>query len=281
MSLRFGYVTNGLADHRLDDALELLAEEGYAGVAITLGHAHLDPYAPDLARRVARLGRRLDELDLAVAIETGARFLLDPRRKHAPGLACADAAARLDLTERAISIGAELGAEAVTFASGSAPEGTDEWAWRGRLSARCDALARRARERGVVLAIEPEPGMAVATIADAEGLRAELGSPPGLGLTLDVGHCRCLEPRPVPECVERVAGWLAHVHVEDMRRGVHEHLDFGDGEVDFPAALAALSAAGYAGLVSVELSRHSHVAHEAVPRALAFLREAEPSAGVA
>ena len=40
MSLRFGYVSNGLADHRIEDALELLAENGYSGVALTLDHIH-------------------------------------------------------------------------------------------------------------------------------------------------------------------------------------------------------------------------------------------------
>ncbi|MGW4149959.1 sugar phosphate isomerase/epimerase, partial [Streptomyces albogriseolus] len=30
--------------------------------------------------------------------------------------------------------------------------------------------------------------------------------------------------------------------IEDMRRGVHEHLPFGDGEIDFPPVLAALAA---------------------------------------
>ena len=84
MNLRFAYNTNGAANHRLDDALVLLAEAGYGGVALTLDHHHLDPYAPDLAGRAEGLARRLEGLGLGIVIETGARFLLDPRRKHEP-----------------------------------------------------------------------------------------------------------------------------------------------------------------------------------------------------
>src|SRR4051812_49701896 len=84
--MRYGYVSNGLADHRIDDALELLAEHGYAGVALTLDHAHFDPLAPRLRVRAARLRLRLESLGLACVVETGARFVLDPRRKHFPTL---------------------------------------------------------------------------------------------------------------------------------------------------------------------------------------------------
>lgn len=76
--LHFGYGTNGLADLRLDDALALLADLGYAGVGLTLDHMHLDPYAPDLAARTARLARRLDALGLDVTVET----VPPPRRGH-------------------------------------------------------------------------------------------------------------------------------------------------------------------------------------------------------
>jgi L-ribulose-5-phosphate 3-epimerase len=99
--------------------------------------------------------------------------------------------------------------------------------------------------------------------------------PDRLGLTLDLGHCVCLEDEPVADCIRRTASRLVHVHVEDMRRGVHEHLDFGEGELDLPAALAALEEIGYRGLVAVELSRHSHAADTMVPRAIRVLREAE------
>jgi sugar phosphate isomerase/epimerase len=79
----------------------------------------------------------------------------------------------------------------------------------------------------------------------------------------------------VADCVRRGAATLAHVHIEDMRRGVHEHLLFGEGELDFDEALGVLSEIDYDGLVAVELSRHSHAAHETVPGAIAALRAAE------
>ena len=36
MRLRYGYNTNGMANHRLDEALRLLADLGYDGCALTL-----------------------------------------------------------------------------------------------------------------------------------------------------------------------------------------------------------------------------------------------------
>ena len=86
MPFSLGYGTNGFTDHPLPVALELLAEEGYEAVALTLGHPHLDPFAEDLEVQLQSLRNRLDELGLRVVIETGTRFLLDPRHKHRPAL---------------------------------------------------------------------------------------------------------------------------------------------------------------------------------------------------
>lgn len=275
-SLRYGYVTNGLADHRLEDALALLADCGYDGVGLTLDHHHLDPFAPDLAARVKRVARSADALGLAVVVETGARFLLDARRKHEPTLLSEERGRRIDFLCLAVSVAADLGAPVVSAWSGVAGPGLDEGEAWDRLTAGCDKVLVEAQARGVTLAIEPEPGMLVERLDDWDRLAAALGHPDALGLTLDLGHCRCVEDDPVDECVRRAgAGPLVHVHIEDMRRGVHEHLDFGDGEIDFPPVLAALGDVGYRGLVCVELSRHSHAAHAVVPRAIEFLRDAE------
>lgn len=275
---RFGYGTNGLTDLRLDDALGLLADLGYAGVGLTLDHMHLDPLAPDLAARTRRVARRLNRLGLTVTVETGARYVLDPRRKHGPSLLDPDPQRRADrvrLLVRAVQVAADLDAHAVHCFSGITPDGTDDTtAWQRLADALTPVLAA-ASGAGVPLAIEPEPGHLLATLADFHHLRHLLGDPEPLGLTLDIGHCQCLEPESPADCVRAAAPWLRHVQIEDMRRGVHEHLPFGDGEIDFPPVLRALAATGYQGLTVVELPRHSHAGPELASRSLEFLRRAD------
>ncbi|WP_455360471.1 sugar phosphate isomerase/epimerase family protein [Streptomyces sp. SYSU K21746] len=279
-TLRFGYGTNGLTDLRLDDALALLADLGYDGVGLTLDHMHLDPLAPELPARTHRVAGRLQELGLSVTVETGARYVLDPRRKHGPSLLDPDPdgrAARTRLLTTAVRIAADLGAHAVHCFSGITPPGTDpDTAWK-RLHESLQPVLDAAADRAIPLAIEPEPGHLLATLADFHHLRRLLGDPGPdgpLGLTLDIGHCQCLEPAPPADCVRDAAPWLRHVQIEDMRRGVHEHLPFGDGEIDFPPVLDALRATGYQGLTVVELPRHSHAGPDLAERSLRFLREA-------
>ncbi|MFE9830417.1 sugar phosphate isomerase/epimerase family protein [Streptomyces halstedii] len=310
MTLRLGYGTNGLTDLRLDDALGLLADLGYDGVGLTLDHMHLDPLAPDVAARTRHVARRLGALGLGVTVETGARYVLDPRRKHGPSLLDPDPearAARTALLVRAVDIAAELGAHAVHCFSGIAPPGTGAGpdtgvgtgagaradagtgttaagttaaaatatatAWH-RLTDALGPVLDAATRAGIPLAIEPEPGHLLATLADFHHLRTLLGDPDALGLTLDIGHCQCLEPAPPTTCVDEAAPWLRHVQIEDMRRGVHEHLPFGDGEIDFPPVLDALAATGYDGLTVVELPRHSHAGPDLARSSLGFLRDA-------
>ena len=278
MSLRYGYVSNGLSDHRIEDALELLAENGYSGVALTLDHIHFDPLAPRIRARAARVRAEIEALGLSCVVETGARFVLDPRRKHFPTLLSDGRLRRVDLLCRAVDIAVELGAPVVSMWSGVAPEGEPrELSW-DLLVDGCERVLTHAENHGITLAFEPEPGMLVETLADYEELQQRLDHPPALGLTLDIGHIVCLEPMSVADCVRRGAPTLAHVHIEDMKRGVHEHLLFGDGELDLDEALGVLSDVGYDGMVAVELSRHSHAAHEVVPAAMSAMRAAQREA---
>jgi L-ribulose-5-phosphate 3-epimerase len=273
---RFGYGTNGFANHRLNDALAVIADLGYEGVALTLDHDHLDPYADDITRQVDVVARRLDRLGLSVVVETGARYLLDPWRKHRPTLVCGEGRdRRVDLLRRAVRIGADLGAQAVSFWSGGTDvDVPDELAWQ-YLAAGCAEVVEEATAREISVGLEPEPGMLVDNLDGYQRINKMLGEPDRFGITLDIGHCRCLEAQPVPDCVRRGGDRLVNVQMDDMRRGIHEHLEFGDGEIDFPPVLAALAEVGYRGLVTVELPRHSHAAPLVARRSLRYLRAAD------
>lgn len=276
MSLRFGYGLNGFTDHRLPDALAVLAGLGYDGVALTLDHAHLDPLGPGLAGRVARAARLLARHGLDVVVETGGRYVLDPWRKHEPTLVSdTGRERRLELLRTAVRVAADLGSPAVSFWSGVAPAGASDRVLRERVDAGVAALLPLAQERGVDLALEPEPGMVVERLADALAVRARLGDPERLRLTVDVGHLRCNEHGDPGDLIRSVGPLVRNVQVDDMRRGTHEHLPFGEGEVDLPSALAALGDIGFRGLVAVELPRHPHAAPALAAASLTALRAAE------
>jgi sugar phosphate isomerase/epimerase len=123
----------------------------------------------------------------------------------------------------------------------------------------------------VILGFEPEPGMFIDTMARFDELTERLGAPRHFQLTLDVGHLHCLGETPLDQYIQRYAARIVNIHLEDMRAGVHEHLMFGEGEIDFPPVFAALRAAGYQGGVHVELSRHSHDGVRAAQQAFEFL----------
>ena len=87
-----------------------------------------------------------------------------------------------------------------------------------------------------------------------------------------MGHLHCQGEGPIAQQIDRWQELLVNVHIEDMRRGIHEHLMFGEGEMDFPPIIAALAAADYRGGLFVELSRHSHDAPRAVQKSYDFLQ---------
>jgi L-ribulose-5-phosphate 3-epimerase len=272
----FGYNTNGFAHHRLEDALTILADLGYQSVAITLDHYVLNPFEPGNPGRLEGVRRLLDKLGLRCVIETGARFLLDPWRKHQPTLVSPDVEGRerrIYFLSAAVEIANRLGADAVSFWSGTpasetAREQNMQWLVEGCLRL-CDLAARF----GVRLAFEPEPGMLIDRMTEYAELYERVGHP-ALGLTLDIGHLHCQGETPISDHIRRWQRVLWNVHIEDMRRGVHDHLMFGEGEIDFGPVMSTFREIGYSGGVHVELSRHSHDAVETASRALQFLRSA-------
>ena len=272
MTLRYAYNTNGAANHRLGDALRLIADAGYAGVALTLDHHHLDPFADRWEEECDRVARLLGDLGLGSVIETGARYLLDPRQKHEPTLVTPDVegrARRVAFLNRALDVAARLGSETMSFWAGVPKAGVDHAQARAWLDEGLEQVLDHAEAVGVDASFEPEPGMLIETVDDYDTLAARH---PRLRLALDTGHCLVTEDIEPADAIRRYAPRLGTVAIEDMRRGDHTHLPFGQGDMDMPGVLNALDAIGFTRLVCVELSRESPRAHAAIPESIAYLR---------
>lgn len=277
--LKIGYISNGFADHSLEQMAELLRRFGYQGIGITLGFPHLDPFHVSRAR-LAEVRRLLEAGALEPVIETGARYVLDPHRKHRPSLVSVDAKGReqrIAYYRRAVEIAAELGAPLVSLWSGTPQPGIHaDRSWT-RLVEGLRTVCDYAAERGVQIGFEPEPGMFVENLAGWRSLRERLPHP-ALGLTIDVGHLAVTEQEPWAAHLESHVEDLIHVHLDDTRDRRHEHLPFGEGTIDFDAIIAALLRIEYGGVALVELSRHSHVAPLVAQRSMLFLRSVETRA---
>src|SRR5262245_48931045 len=130
--------------------------------------------------------------------------------------------------------------------SGTAIEDADRSLLMDRLVERCRSLFDRAAPYGCRLAFEPEPGMFIDTMDKFAELFDRVNHP-AFGLTLDIGHLHCMGEVPIERHIRRWKDVLWNVHIEDMKRGVHEHLMFGEGEIDFPPVLRALREIGYSG----------------------------------
>lgn len=283
--LRYAWNTNGCANHRLYDAIELVADAGYDGLALTLDWHHLDPFADDWQQQTETLRGTLEKKKLGSVLETGARFLLNPKIKHEPTLlnpAPEGRQRRVAFLKRAVDIAAMLDSEAVSFWAGVrqpsvSAEQAETWLVEG-----ISELLHYAEEKGVTLAVEPEPGMQIETIDDLQQIRERVDASvrDQLTLALDVGHVWVTGEMDPAEAVTQYGSQRGGIRcgtaaIEGMNKGVHEHLPVTQGDMDIPSIISSFQQAGFDKLICVELSRDSHRAHQAIFETIEALKNLE------
>jgi sugar phosphate isomerase/epimerase len=160
---------------------------------------------------------------------------------------------RIDHTRRALSLCAELGAPHITTEPGGplAPGQSRQEAIDLFVEV-LKPLAEHADKLGVLLLIEPEPGLLLET-TDQYLEVAERLDAPSVGLNFDVGHAYCVG-EDLPRSIAKLAPHIRHYHVEDIAASrVHHHLVPGTGAIDFAEVVGAIQRTGYDGWLTVEL----------------------------
>jgi len=271
-----GYNTNGLAHHDPFDAVEILVEIGYRAIGLTIDHMTLTPFGNTYlaTRQVDLLAKSLEEADMRSVVETGARFLLDPRHKHEPTFISPEAKGRdlrYEFMRHCIDTAQTLKSDCVSVWSGRLLDDVSHAVAMDRLVASLKPVLDYAADRDVTIGFEPEPGMLIDTMEKFDELQQRIDAP-NFQLTLDIGHLHCQGETPIADYIRRYGDRIVNIHLEDMKTGVHEHLPFGEGEIDFPPIFKALQEINYQGCVNVELSRHSHDGPNMAKQSYEFLK---------
>ncbi len=271
----FGYNTNGLVHHRLSDALELVAQNGFTGLGITIDNGLLD-YKLDKSaynNQVELLNQWAQTKRFRYVIETGARFLLNPFVKHEPTLVTASSEGRkqrLEFYRTAFQTAAAIKANCISIWSGIKRDDAPDSHVMRRLIEGLKPILDWSQQYDIRIAFEPEPGMFIGNMQDFIRLTDALNGDSRLFLTIDIGHLVC-NRESVSQAILQWKDRIINIHLDDMKPEIHQHLPFGTGAVNFEEVFSSLHAINYDSGVFVELSRDSYRAVEVVEQSARFL----------
>jgi sugar phosphate isomerase/epimerase len=234
--VRLSVITDEI-DPGLGRALDVCEEFGIGAVELrTVDGVQVVDLEPDALAAIRAL---LDSRGFAVPAIASPFLKCDPDEDGQEAV--------VELTLRAAAV---LGAPVVrAFSYWRQPEPEAVLAQLGEALHRA---AARARDAGVVLALENEHECNVATAAEACAA-LDAADSPDLRLIWDPGNAAMFDPASFAGLggLEPVADRVAHVHLKDVTASA-EWTCIGDGIVDFRALLRFLAGIGYDGYFSFE-----------------------------
>ena len=251
------FSTNAFKKNTLTEAIDAIAGIGYSGVELMADVPHA--YPPDFsADQRAMIHRQLKSLSMAVSNVNAFTHFARGDTYH-PTWIEDDAEKRqlrIDHTIACVELAAEFGAKTMSLQPGGPMIGTTitRAVAARRFAVGLNEVLPLARQRNVILAIEPEPGLFIETAAEYLAFKTEFfRDEPHVKMNCDVGHLFCVGDDPAT-IIRRMPEQIAHVHLEDIGYNrVHQHLTPGKGVINFQGIFAALKNVGYTGWVTVEL----------------------------
>ncbi len=251
------FSTNAFKKNTLEEAIEAIARIGYGGVELMADVPHAYPQHMDESR-TQRVRDRLKQLGITVS-NVNAFTLFACGDTYHPTWIEDDAAKRqlrIDHTLRSIELAKTFGAKTISLQPGGPLIGTtiSREVAAERFAEGLRQCIPAAKAGGIILAIEPEPGLFIESSGEyVEFKRKYFNGEPTIRMNCDIGHLFCVGDDPA-EVIRGLAEQIAHVHLEDIGENrVHQHLTPGKGAINFAKIFAALADVKYTGRVTVEL----------------------------
>jgi len=256
--MRLAFSTNAYLRYSFRDAVTRLARLGYTGVEIMADVPHAWPaWMLDEQKQGLRDALAANHLGISNVNSFMMHAVNDSRQRYwYPSWIEPDRhyrQIRIDHTRRALTLARELGAPCITTEPGGPVPAGESWSAALALFVEMiKPVAAHAEKEGVLLLVEPEPGLLIETADQFLEFMQHMDSP-AVGLNFDIGHAYCVGDDPAAT-IPRMARYIRHFHLEDIAATrVHHHLVPGEGAIDFAATFRAIQAIGYDGWVTIEL----------------------------
>lgn len=269
--MKFAFSTNAFRRYSLLEAIKIIAALGYDGIEIMADVPHAYPLHLTEGE-LREIRGTLHHNHLLISNINAFMHHADGDTYH-PTWIEKDSALRrkrVDYTLHCIDLAAKLGAATISTEPGGPLEGLSRQEGMEYFLEGLAAIEERARERGIRVLIEPEPGLLIENSSQFLELFRQLDSTV-FGLNFDIGHFFCVGEDPV-ELVTELADATCHFHLEDIAASrEHYHLLLGEGAVDIPGVLDRIAATDYEGFVTVELYTYEQDPATAAQKALHYL----------
>jgi sugar phosphate isomerase/epimerase len=269
--MKFAFSSNAFRKHSLLETIKILAVVGYQGIEIMADVPHA--YPKHLTGRDIRdIRRALDDNGLEISNINAFMHHADGDTYH-PSWIEPDAglrAKRIEYTLGCIDLAESLGAQTLSTEPGGPLQGMRPEEGLRLFKEGLMRVEGRAREKGIRILIEPEPGLLIENSREFLSLYGEL-DPDVFGLNCDIGHFFCVDEDPI-RIIQEMQGVIHHFHLEDISSSrQHYHLMLGDGAIDLPGVLRSIRQTGYTGFVTVELYTYEAQPEDAAGSAYRYL----------
>ena len=256
--MKLAFSSNAYLRYSFNDAAKKIGKLGYQGIEIMADVPHAWPaFMLEEQKQGIRDSLKSNNLAISNINSFMMHAVNDSRQRYwYPSWIEPDKhyrQIRIDHTMRCLTMAKELGAPCITTEPGGPVEAGASWNAGLKLFVEMlKPVIEHAEKEGVLLLIEPEPGLLIETADQFLEFMGHIKSPM-VGCNFDIGHSYCVGDDPA-STIPRLAKYIKHFHLEDIASTrVHHHLIPGDGAIDFKAAIEAIKAIGYKEWVTIEL----------------------------
>ena len=266
MKYKFAYSTNAYTNFSSSEAIERISRLGFDGVEILADAPHILP------NKIKDC-----EIDaLKSVIESYSLAISNINANTAEGLESiisqdsTNRRKRIDYIKRCIYIANKLCSKNISISVEQKSSTCSYSETYDILLASLKEILTSAEQYNIKIGIEYEPGFYIDNADKLLRIIADI-SHPLLGANLDIGHS-AVAGDDIGLTIEQLGNKIWNIHLEDIKRGVHNHLIPGEGDINFRSLKTALDRVGYNSFITLELYPYKNNPDEAGRKGLEYIR---------